>query len=525
MSVFDQSGRPIGAGEAPNGEPSLAAFNGPQTPSHDLQREVEARFGVLPNFFRLAPQNPEITKNLWGFAKVGYLDNPLPSLFKERLFVYLSRFCEARYCIARHVGFLLGLGRPSGDAGCPTQTVQEVVRLIRPPLARGEELDRLMAVCSHCHAPLDELPASGSSMEEAIFACASHAFFGETRCLEVLKRVFGESRFQHLLVFLAFVRTAHYWTKAHPELAMEDDIEHLLGTYETLSDCVFNDPEAGACEFGESLRIDLASLRTSITQRDLLQSLREAYQQLGERAVNLEKTVEERTATLRQTVAHLEEVSYTITHNMRAPLRAMQGFAGLLGEECSPLSTKGRDYIGRITASANRMDQLITDVLNYCRASQHDLPMTRVDVMRLLREILDCSPALQHPGARVSVEGDGALPALGNEAVLTQCISNILENAVKFVTVGSEPNVRIFYTQDNTHIHLYFQDKGIGIEPEGRERIFQLFQRQNRGYEGAGVGLAIVKKGMERMDGTVTLASEPGHGSTFCLHLRRADCK
>jgi hypothetical protein len=80
-----------------------------------LQAEVRDRFGVLPNFFRLAAGTPEITANLWGFARFGYLDNPMPSLFKERLFVYLSRFCDVRYCIARHVGFLVGLGRPAGD--------------------------------------------------------------------------------------------------------------------------------------------------------------------------------------------------------------------------------------------------------------------------------------------------------------------------------------------------------------------------------------------------------------------------
>ena len=72
-------------------------------------KRVEERFGVLPNFFRLAPEAPEITERLWGFAQAAYLDNPLPSLFKERLFVHLSRFCAVRYCIARHTGFLLGV--------------------------------------------------------------------------------------------------------------------------------------------------------------------------------------------------------------------------------------------------------------------------------------------------------------------------------------------------------------------------------------------------------------------------------
>ena len=81
------------------------------TPAQHLHVDIENRFGLLPNFFRLA-QDPQILINLWGFARFAYLDNPLPSLFKERLFVYVSRFCEVRYCIARHVGFLVGLDDP-----------------------------------------------------------------------------------------------------------------------------------------------------------------------------------------------------------------------------------------------------------------------------------------------------------------------------------------------------------------------------------------------------------------------------
>src|SRR6185436_4624801 len=106
-------------------------------PKSALARRVEARFGVLPNFFRLAPETPEITERLWGFAEAAYLDNPLPSLFKERLFVQLSRFCVVRYCIARHVGFLIGLGRPSGDQDARPESVGEVVKLLRRPHPRG----------------------------------------------------------------------------------------------------------------------------------------------------------------------------------------------------------------------------------------------------------------------------------------------------------------------------------------------------------------------------------------------------
>src|SRR6187397_2880924 len=140
-----------------------------------LHADIKNRFGLLPNFFRLT-QDPNILANLWGFARFAYLDNPLPSLFKERLFVYISRFCEVRYCIARHVGFLVGLGRPAGDADSAVQSIDEVVALIRRPLPRGEGLKPALALCDGCESPLVNLPAPDSPMDQALFACATHVF-------------------------------------------------------------------------------------------------------------------------------------------------------------------------------------------------------------------------------------------------------------------------------------------------------------------------------------------------------------
>ena len=100
-----------------------------------FEAEVTGRFGILPNFFKSAQAAPELLEQLWGFAKAGYLDNPMPSVFKERLFVWLSRFCPVRYCIVRHVGFLLGghHGRAAGDARAGAQTIAEVIALLRRP--------------------------------------------------------------------------------------------------------------------------------------------------------------------------------------------------------------------------------------------------------------------------------------------------------------------------------------------------------------------------------------------------------
>jgi PAS domain S-box-containing protein len=229
----------------------------------ELEKQVGERFGVLPNFFRLAPEAPEITEKLWGFAQAAYLDNPLPSVFKERLFVHLSRFCAVRYCIARHVGFLVGLGHPAGDPTVGTQSVTDVVNLLRRPFPRGQELQSRLSLCAACYAPIVEMPMPDTQMEDAIFVLAGHVFLKTSDyllCLDALARLFGPTRLQYLLLFLAFVRAAHYWTETHPEIALEDDINKLLATHEALADCILNDPEARD-SISESLLNELPALR------------------------------------------------------------------------------------------------------------------------------------------------------------------------------------------------------------------------------------------------------------------------
>ena len=229
-----------------------------------LAQRVEDRFGVLPQFFRLSPETPEITEKLWGFAQAAYLDNPLPSVFKERLFVYLSRFCPVRYCIARHVGFLIGLGRPSGDPNARTHSVEEVVELLRRPVLRGPELDARLAFCSNCAAPLTEMPMHDTQMEEGLFVLATHVFLqteDAPACLAALERLLGSVQSQYLLLFLAFVRAAHYWTRVHPEIQFEDDIKQLLATHEALASCILNDPEASTDKITQSILDELPALR------------------------------------------------------------------------------------------------------------------------------------------------------------------------------------------------------------------------------------------------------------------------
>jgi PAS domain S-box-containing protein len=235
----------------------------------------------------------------------------------------------------------------------------------------------------------------------------------------------------------------------------------------------------------------------------------------------LQRLVTERTANLQEMVNELEHFSYSITHDMRAPLRAMKSYGELvLNELCADCQTQQtKDFLTRIITSADRMDALIRDALDYSRLVRQDLPLETVNSDALLRGMLSCYPELQPSKAHVQIEG--ALPlVLANQAGLTQCFSNLLGNAVKFVQPGKIPQVRIWSEHQDGWAAIYVEDKGIGIPKQMVPRVFDMFSRGHRGYEGTGIGLALVRKAMSRMGGKVGVESEEGKGSRFWLKLQ-----
>ncbi len=253
----------------------------------------------------------------------------------------------------------------------------------------------------------------------------------------------------------------------------------------------------------------------------------------------LEAQVRERTATLRDTVSELEHFSYTLSHDMRAPLRAMHAFTGILLDEAqAQLAPEHQDYLQRIAAAAHRMDNLITDALQYSLVLRGKYELEPVDVSSLLREMLDSYPQFQRPAALIELV-DPIPPVLASRAGLTQCFSNLLANAVKFVAPGVVPQVRIWaeeipnrqilpLTPHASHaadrwVRIWMQDNGIGIPGEYQEKIWEMFQRLHREYEGTGIGLPLVRKAAQRMGGSAGVESEPGQGSRFWLELRKAE--
>lgn len=248
-----------------------------------------------------------------------------------------------------------------------------------------------------------------------------------------------------------------------------------------------------------------------------------AKDQLSTQNEALERRVRERTAKLEETIHDLETFSYSITHDMRAPLRAMQGFSKMLLEtHGSKLDREGVEFLERIANAANRLDLLIRDVLSYSNIVRAELVLVPVDIDALVRDIIRDYPDLQPPKAQIHIL-DKLPTVLGNEAFLTQCFSNLLGNAAKFVPPGTVAHVEVSCVRQGAFFRVKVKDNGIGIAPAHQEGIFNLFHRAQTSYPGTGIGLAIVRKAVERLGGRVGLESEPGKGSTFWLDLRPVD--
>ena len=272
----------------------------------DFEREVAARFGLVPNFFRTAADAPYVIRELWAFAKSAYLDAPIPTLLKERLFVYLSRFCEVRYCITRHCGFLLGLGRAAGDPNAEAMTINQVVRLLQRSVPTEERTSAALSRLEAITEPID-WPSPETSYDDDLLTTATVLFLQPARAVRAkyaLRIALGGEKFELLVGFLTFIRSAHYWTLMHPELALEDDVKALLREHEELAQMLMVDTEAGQCEMGPRLFDELASLR-DLNERQELEKAKRALEESGRQKDLLMKEVDHRIKNSLQIVSSL----------------------------------------------------------------------------------------------------------------------------------------------------------------------------------------------------------------------------
>jgi len=223
---------------------------------------------------------------------------------------------------------------------------------------------------------------------------------------------------------------------------------------------------------------------------------------------------------LREALDESNAFAHSVSHELRAPLRAMGQTSEMLLEDLGDkLEETTRFDLQRIVSSAHRLDAMTQDLLSYSKLAHEGAPLESVDPGTVIRDVLDLMREdLERSGAQVSVQAEFA-SILGNPQLLSHAISNLVYNAIKFVSPGTSPKVALGSERKGEWLRLQVEDNGIGVAPKDRSRLFQVFQRVSKDYPGTGVGLAMVRKCVQRMGGRVGMDSLAGSGSRFWIEL------
>ena len=250
---------------------------------------------------------------------------------------------------------------------------------------------------------------------------------------------------------------------------------------------------------------------------------------MGDQLQQGEESGRDLDAVVQKRVAEqMEAYTYSVTHDLRAPLRAVRGFAQALVEDySSALDETGRDFLKRMDEGAARLDALINDLLQYSRLGRAPLRIEPLNVALCLKaalQPLDVAIA----ASRASIAVKRPLPSvLGDAAILETVLAQLVSNALKFVDRSVSPKVHISGSTNKEVVRIWISDNGIGIAPAYHQRIFGVFERlhSTEEYPGTGIGLALVSKGVERMAGSVGVESDIGEGSRFWIELPKPSVK
>jgi signal transduction histidine kinase len=479
-----------------------------------FQQEVLDRFGLVPNFFQSAPEAAEMVERIWDFAEGMYIENPIPSLSKERLFVYLSRFCEVRYCIVRHCGFLIGLGYSSGDPLVQVESIAQAIKLLETPTPWQRDLNAVLLRLEAISTPVD-WPEPETELEDCLFAAATVVFVEPLRSdreQAALRNALGGQRFQRLMGLLTFIRAAHYWTKVHPDLRYEDDVRQLLDCQEELARLLLEDPEAARCEMGVRLFKELKLLRDLNEQAEL----EKAKQALEDRCRKLEIEL-----VHANRVTTMEQLAASIIHEVNQPLSATVNNASACVRW---LAAQNLEEAQRSAAMVIADGYRAAEIIGRIRAFIKRTPPQK-DAVEINEAILDVIALTRGEvvknGISLQTQLDERLPRIrGDRIQLQQVILNLIVNAVEAMSgVGEGTRELLIGTgqEASGDVLVSVRDSGPGLSLESFDRLFDAFYTTKP--RGLGMGLSICRSIVEAHGGRIWAMANDSGGATFQLSL------
>ncbi len=253
--------------------------------------------------------------------------------------------------------------------------------------------------------------------------------------------------------------------------------------------------------------------------------LEQAESEINQLNTELEQRVSQRTAQLEAVNQELEAFSYSVSHDLRTPLRSIDGFSQALKEDYGDkLDDVGHDYLNRVRRAAQRMGLLIDDLLRLARITRADMTFKPIDLSALAKEVAD--DLCKHKGYSAgALTIQASLVAQGDPALMRIVLENLLDNAWKYSSKVSQPNIVFGCTRQDGHTIFFVRDNGAGFDMAYVNKLFGAFQRLHRNEEfaGTGVGLATVKRVIHRHGGEVMAEGAPGEGAVFYFTLGQAD--